>query len=80
MDKKELDKMLRAADITEILMLHGRYITYLDQIDFLSIYSTMAQDHPEISYEMVESEPFLIMGMFRLRGNSWFTSDREIIT
>lgn len=54
MEKTELDRMLRAADIIEIQMLHGQYLTYLDQVNFKGIYSTMAQDHHEISYEMVE--------------------------
>lgn len=55
MDQLELNRMLRAADITEIRMLHGKYLAYLDQINFLGIYGLMAQDHPEVSYEMVEA-------------------------
>lgn len=54
MERKELDQLLRAADIIDIQMLIGRYLCYLDQVNFKGIYSLMAQDHPEISYEMVE--------------------------
>ena len=52
MEKKELDRLLRAADIIDIQNIMGRYLAYLDQVNFLGIYSLMAQDHPEITYEM----------------------------
>jgi len=53
-EKSELDKMLRAADIVEIQMLHGKYISLLDRDDFPGIYELMAKGHPELSYEIVE--------------------------
>ena len=54
MEKQESDRLLRAADIIDIQMIMGTYLSYLDQVNFKGIYSLMAQDHPEISYEMVE--------------------------
>lgn len=59
MEKTELDRMLRAADIVEIEMIHGKYLACLDQLDFLGIYDLMAKDHPEISYEMVEDGAYI---------------------
>lgn len=58
--ERELEQMLRAADIVEIQMLHGQYMTYLDQLDFVRIYNElMAKGHPELSYEMVESGEYI---------------------
>ena len=54
MNQVELNRMLRAADIVEIQMIHGKYLALLDQLDFLGIYDLMAKDHPEVSYEMCE--------------------------
>lgn len=54
MEQAELDRLLRAADIVEIEMNHGRYLTCLDSLDWQGIYDLMAKDHPELSYEMVE--------------------------
>jgi hypothetical protein len=53
-EQKELDRLLRAADIVEIQMLHGRYISLLDRDNFPGIFELMAKDHPEMSYEIVE--------------------------
>lgn len=59
MEKKELDRLLRAADIIDIQNIMGRYLAYLDQVNFLGIYSLMAQDHPEITYEMCEDGAYI---------------------
>ncbi len=59
MEQAELNRMLRAADVVEIEMLHGKYLACLDQLDFLGIYDLMAKDHPEISYEMCEDGCFI---------------------
>lgn len=55
LDRKEIDRMLRAADVVEIQMLHAQYIQYLDQDSMVGIHSLMAKDHPEVEYEMVEA-------------------------
>ena len=34
MEESELDRMLRAADIVEIQMLQGRYMSLLERDDF----------------------------------------------
>ena len=59
MEKSELNRLLRAADIIDIQMIMGRYLAYLDQVNFKGIYSLMAQDHPEITYEMVEDGAYI---------------------
>jgi hypothetical protein len=58
MEESELDRMLRAADIVEIQMLQGRYMSLLDRDDFPGIYELMPKDHPELSFEMVEGGEF----------------------
>lgn len=55
MERAEIERLLRAADIVEIQMIQAHYLQYLDQDDMLGIYSLMAQDHPEVEYEMVEA-------------------------
>ena len=59
MEQAELNRMLRAADIVEIEMIHGKYLACLDQLDFLGIYDLMAKDHPELCYEMVEDGAYI---------------------
>lgn len=58
MEKEVLGRMLRNADIVELQMLEGRYISLLDQDDFAGIFELMAKDHPELSYEIVEAGAF----------------------
>jgi hypothetical protein len=53
-EQAELDRMLRAADIVEIQMIQGKYMSLLDQDDFTAIYELFDKDNPEITYEMVE--------------------------
>lgn len=59
MNKQEAERLLRGADIIDIQMIMGKYLSYLDQVNFKGIYSLMAQDHPEISYEMVEDGAYI---------------------
>lgn len=59
MTKQEAQKLLRAADIIDIQTIMGLYLSYLDQLNFLGLYSLMAQDHPEITYEMVEDGAYI---------------------
>lgn len=59
MTKQEAQRLLRAADIVEIKMSIGKYLGYLDQVDFKGIWSLFAQDHPEVEYEMVEDGAYV---------------------
>jgi len=59
MEKAELERMLRNADIVEIQMLQARYISELDKDNFEGIYELMAKGHPELTYEIVESGAFI---------------------
>ena len=59
MNKQEAERLLRGADVIDIQMIMGKYLSYLDQVDFKGIYSLMAQDHPEITYEMVEDGAYV---------------------
>ena len=45
MNKQEAERLLRGADIIDIQMIMGKYLSYLDQVNFKGIYSLMAQDH-----------------------------------
>lgn len=54
--EKQVKKLKKAADITEIQMLMGRFIDYLDQMDMEPVADKLfAIDHPEVSIEMVEN-------------------------
>lgn len=55
LNKEELARLSRAADVVDIQQLQSLYIQYLDQDDMLGIYGLMAKDHPEVEYEMVEA-------------------------
>lgn len=59
MTKAEADRLLRAADVIDIQMLMGRYLCYLDQVDFHGIWSLFDQTNPEIEYEMVEDGAYV---------------------
>ena len=51
-DEKELLRFQKAADINEIEMMFGRYVTLMDQMDAMSIYYELfAIDHPDVSIE-----------------------------
>lgn len=48
----ELKRFQEAADINEIAMMLGRYVTLMDQFDAKSIYEELfAKDDPEVSVE-----------------------------
>ena len=59
LEQAELDRLLRAADLVEIQMLMAKYDSYLDRDDFNSIYTLMAQGHPELEYEIVEGGAYV---------------------
>ena len=42
MNKQEAERLLRGADIIDIQMIMGKYLSYLDQVNFKGIYSLMA--------------------------------------
>lgn len=58
-EKTELDRLLRDADLVEIQMLLSKYLAYLDQLNYHGIYSLFAQDHPEVTYELVEDGAYI---------------------
>lgn len=52
LDEKELARFQKTADINEIAMMLGRYVTLMDRMDVPSIYEELfAGDHPEVSVE-----------------------------
>ena len=52
LDAKELARFRRTADINEIAMMFGRYVTLMDEMDAMSIYQELfATDNPDISIE-----------------------------
>lgn len=58
MEQSELNRLLRSADLLEVQMLQSHYIAELDKDNFDGIFALMAQDHPELSYEIVEAGTF----------------------
>lgn len=49
---EELALFQKTADINEISMMLGRYVTLMDQMDFLGAFEELfAKDHPEVSVE-----------------------------
>lgn len=52
LDTKELARFQRTADINEIAMMLGRYVTLMDQMEAMPIYEELfAVDDPEVSIE-----------------------------
>ena len=52
LDEKELARFRKTADINEIAMMFGRYVTLMDQLDAMSIYEELfAKDDPDVSIE-----------------------------
>ena len=52
LDAKELARFRKTADINEIAMMFGRYVTLMDEMDAMSIYQELfATDNPDISIE-----------------------------
>lgn len=51
--KEQLEKLRKAADITEIQMLMGRYISYLEQMDPVSVWEKLfVHNDEEVSVEL----------------------------
>jgi len=52
LDAKELARFRKTADVNEIAMMFGRYVTLMDAQDAMTIYEELfATDHPEVSVE-----------------------------
>jgi len=52
LDKKELARFQKTADIGEITMMLGRYVTLMDRMDVMSIYEELfAKDAKDVSVE-----------------------------
>ena len=52
LDAKELARFQKTADINEIAMMLGRYVTLMDQLDAKTIYEELfAMDNPDVSVE-----------------------------
>lgn len=52
LEQSELERFRKTADINEIAMMFGRYVTLMDQMDAMDIYEELfATDDPEVSVE-----------------------------
>lgn len=50
--KQQADKLMKAASITEIQMLMGRYVSYLDKMDAYSIWEKLFSRRADVSVEV----------------------------